>query len=107
GIDSIEQEREADYEAAACILGPAHAADIHGARFTTRSLGITIALAVLVAIGIHTGRHGGATHPRDFDRLINTLQRHIPDPQHKAWEMAVAILRLHMDSERIGAPAAP
>jgi hypothetical protein len=110
GIDSIEQEREADYAAAEWILGPPSRADvdidIHGAPFTTRSLGITIALSVLVAVGIHTGRHGGATHPRDFDRLINTLERHIPDPQHPAWEMAVAILKLHMESEQIRIPSA-
>jgi hypothetical protein len=36
--------------------------------------------------------------------LINSLQRHIDDPHHAAWGLAIIIMKLHMDSIRVDAP---
>jgi hypothetical protein len=93
GPDSIDQEREADYEAARWVL-----AGCQGDIFDKRVLGTMIALVVLVARAIHRGGPEQANdHPRSFDRLINTLRRHLTDPHHAAWGMAVIAIKLHLD----------
>lgn len=104
GVDSILQEREADYAAADWILGPLSAVDPHGSVFVKRSLGITIALATMVGLGIQRGYHGGETHPRDFDRMTQTLEKHLNEPHHVVWAFALAILKLHIDQKRIAIP---
>lgn len=102
GPESIEQERQADFAAAAWILGDR--SRMMQAEFHKRSLGIAIGLSLLVALGIHSGAHGGDTHPLDFDRLVHTLSLHVTDPQDAAWAMPMAILKLHMDNMKIEAP---
>jgi hypothetical protein len=72
---SIEQERDADYEAAEWVLGKVQEDD---PRFMKRALGVATALGIMTAYGIHTGDHDGLRHPRSFDRLIHTLDRHLP-----------------------------
>ncbi len=99
GPASIEQEREADYEAAGWILG-----GCEGQTLMKRAVGTAIALSILVAERIHLGSDEARSHPRSFDRLINTLQRHIRDPNHVAWGISIVILKLHMDKMHVDAP---
>lgn len=98
---SIEQERDADYEAAGWILDRIEPTD---AAFTKRALGVAIGLGVLTAYGIHTGDHGGLQHPRSFDRLMNTLDRHLDDEYHVVWAMVVSIVNLHLNSVGVTPP---
>jgi hypothetical protein len=104
GLESILQEREADYAAADWILGSLFAADPHGPVFVKRTLGITVALATMVGLGIQLGNHGGQTHPRDFDRMTQTIERHLDEPNHLVWAFALAILKLHIDQKKIQTP---
>lgn len=108
GADSIDQERQADYEAAEWILGrldgPSQQMDPF---FRKRTLGVSVALTFMVAVGIHSGSHGGKKHPRHFDRLINTLDRHISDPNHPTWSFIIGPLALHMDSAQLTRPTGP
>ncbi|RJS13952.1 hypothetical protein DRW03_35660 [Corallococcus sp. H22C18031201] len=101
GADSVSQEREADYEAARWLL-----ADCGGAVLEKRALGVTIALASMVVIQIYRGPEDPTTHPRTFDRLINSLQQYVPDVDHAAWGFAVIAIKLHMDHVGIAAPQA-
>lgn len=94
GSSSIEQEREADYAAAEWILGKLPVTD---SRFTKRALGIATALSLLTAHDIHTGNHGGETHPRSFDRLVNTLGQVLSDDYHRVWGFVVGIINLHLN----------
>ena len=99
----LEQEREADHAAADRIMEGA--LDDTEAR-RKRLYGIAVALSLLVAHGIHSGRYGGLKHPRSFDRLLSTLDRFIHDePDHNAWALAVGILALHLQSKGIAFPA--
>jgi hypothetical protein len=98
GTEDIESERDADYQAANWILSKVKE---DSPEFKKRALGASIALGILAAKGIHTGKHGGTTHPRDFDRLVNTLDRHIKNPKHVIWFFVVAILTLHLDNAGI------
>jgi hypothetical protein len=96
---SIDQERDADYEAAYWVL----AAVAKSTReFTKRVHGVATGLALLVAHGIHTRDFGGRTHPRSFDRLLFTLDRYLAnDKNHDAWAFAVGILSLHLCSKEV------
>lgn len=96
---SIEQEREADYEAADWILGKAPKGQIF-----KRAFGITVGLVILVGRGVHYGYHDGETHPRTFDRLVFTLERYVADPGDTVWAFAMAVLKLHLDNARILVP---
>jgi len=98
-IVSVDQERDADYAAADWILGksPAHA-------LAKRTFGVAVGLVILVGRGIHFGFHDGETHPRTFDRLVFTLERHVADPGDLAWSFAMAVMKLHLDNARISVP---
>lgn len=102
GVLSIEQEREADYAAADWIL---ERVPTDSARFTKRALGVATALALLTARGIHSGEHGGETHPRSFDRLMQTLERVLVDDYDRVWAFVVGILNLHLNSVGVVPPA--
>jgi hypothetical protein len=99
GPDSIQQEREADYEAVRWILEGCPKAD-----FEKRALAAAIAFCTLINVEVHRGPRHATTHPASYDRLINSLQRHIDDPHHAAWGLAIIIMKLHMDSIRVDAP---
>ena len=102
GPSSIEQERDADYAAAEWILGKLSTTD---PRFTKRALGVATALSLLTAHGIHTGHHGGETHPRSFDRLVNTLGQVLSDDYDRVWGFVVGIVNLHLNGVGIVPPA--
>jgi Peptidase U49 len=97
---SIEQERDADHEAANWILAKVPTEE----GFDRRAFGLTVGLMILVGRGIHYGDQDGETHPRTFDRLFNTLERHVSDPGHTAWAFAMAVLKLHLDNSKIVVP---
>lgn len=95
GAESIDQERDADGEAASWLLSGLHHDD-H--RFVKRALGIATALGASTALGIHTGYYGGSTHPRHFDRLKHALDPYIPVEHHKVWQFIILALKLHIDN---------
>lgn len=98
---SLDLEREADQAAADWVLGRLDNED--DAMFVKRSWGMAVALGILVAGSIHTGMYDGMSHPRAYDRLLSTLDRHIRNPNHPAWWFTVAILKLHLDNASHGA----
>jgi hypothetical protein len=99
GGSAIELEQDADQEATRWLLD---AVETLSNKEQKRSLGIGVAMASLVAIGIHTGRHGGTTHPHGFNRLFNTMDRYLGNvPEHSAWLLVSIALKLHlMNNER-------
>jgi hypothetical protein len=99
GASSIEHERDADYEAASWILGAAK-----GKQFDKRTLGVAVSLAAMVGLRLLIGSDPARTHPCSFERPINTLAAHIHDPNHQAWGLAIVILTLYLDRERIPVP---
>jgi len=99
--NSIENNREADYAMADWILRGLKQDDD---RFFKRALGIAMAFEITTARGIYTGDHGGTTHPRSYDRLINTLARYIDNPHHKVWAVIASTLKLHLDNQKIQTP---
>jgi len=92
GESEIDSERDADYLAAAWILDSVVEDD---PRFDKRILGIATVFGVFTSFGFYTGYHGGGQHPRSFDRLLNTLDRHVHNPNHQVWWVVVVILSLH------------
>lgn len=97
---SIEQERDADYEAGNWIMAKVPSEE----AFDRRAFGLTVGLMILVGRGIHYDDHDGETHPRTFDRLFNTLGQHVLDPGHTAWGFAMAVLKLHLDHSGVAVP---
>lgn len=93
-VETIQEEKDADAEAAAWILG---AEEPGSDAFFKRALGIAAALLVLLARSIHRKRFSGTTHPREFDRLIHILDRYVP-PEHRLWQFVALALKLHLDA---------
>jgi hypothetical protein len=93
--DDPEKERDADYAAADWILNGVGEEDD---RFKKRILGVALTLLVTVQNGIHSGHYGGQSHPRSFDRLIHTLDRHVRNQNHVVWFFAATMLKLHLDN---------
>lgn len=102
GVSSIDEERAADYAMADWILD--HNLPLTDYRFIKRALGIAVAMEALTAYGIYTGRFGGTTHPRSYDRLVNTISRYVTDPNHVVWAVLVSTLKLHLDNRNIATP---
>lgn len=100
---NIDAERDADYFAADWILDRAPSSST---CFKKRAMGMAIALLSLTAHGIATGDHDGVEHPRDFDRLINTLERHA-DRDHEVWAFQAALLCVHTQASGIYPPSVP
>jgi hypothetical protein len=98
GQESVEQERQADADAARWIL-----AGCTGEILQKRSIGAMIAFITLVAKAIYCAPKEVPTHPPSFDRLLRSLQPYLPDPHHAAWGMAVIITKLHLDNAGIDA----
>ncbi len=96
GGNQVAAEREADEAATNWIL--VGVPDQQDWEFIKRTFGMAVALAVPVAYGIHTGKYGGRTHPRSYDRLIHELDRYVHDPNHDAWFFVTTILTLHLDN---------
>ncbi|MHB1843368.1 MAG: phage exclusion protein Lit family protein [Deltaproteobacteria bacterium] len=99
GADSIENEREADREAARWVLDGAT-----GAAHEKRMLGVAIGLTALVGLNIRGTGAASDTHPRAFDRLLDILTSHTDDPHHPAWAVAGTLMKLYMDHAGIVLP---
>lgn len=99
---SIEQELESDYAAIDWIS--TDELEEESPMFKKRYLGTVLALGVTTARDIHSGKHGGLTHPYAYDRLVNVLAKHIQDKNHVAWAMASVILKLHLDAAGVDIP---
>lgn len=93
---SIDEERDADAWAAEWVLArgqpPLDQLD-------KRALGVSMALLMILARGVHTGEMNGVTHPRDFDRLYNALAHRIPPELDRVWWMVTGILSLHLTAK--------
>lgn len=99
GPESIENERDADREAARWVLEGAD-----GAVHEKRMLGVAIGLAALVGLSIRGTGAASETHPRAFDRLMDTLNSHTRDQHHPAWALASILMKLYMDHAGISLP---
>ena len=99
---SIDEEREADHAMADWILN--NNLSLTEARFIKRALGIAVAMEILIANGIYTGNFGGGTHPRSYDRLINTISPYLTHPNHIVWHVLVHTLNLHLGNRGIATP---
>jgi hypothetical protein len=102
GTWSVEQEREADYEAADWILGPNP--NLRDALFTKQMPGVSLALEALVVRNIYGGREEGITHPYSWDRIFNTLSRYIPDGGHPVYAFIIFTMKLHLDNAAVTTP---
>lgn len=67
--------------------------------------GAAFALLHLVAHGIDSGQHDGVTHPRLYDRLVTTLDRHFAPDNDLVWGPATAILGGHCSNQLWFIPA--
>ena len=93
GQSEVDSERDADYFATDWIMG---SVDANSLEFTKRSLCVAVALGVTAAQEIQAREPGGITHPRGFDRLVNSLDRHVHNPNHVAWDTVGLILAFHL-----------
>lgn len=91
----IEQEKDADAAAADWLLD-GYDPDDH--TTVVRALGASVALLFLSCRGIHTGDHGGTTHPPGYQRLLHSLDRHVPADDDYVWSFVSAMLDLHMQA---------
>lgn len=99
GPSQLDRERDADHSATDWIMSGI--TDPHDPRFTKRLLGITLAMLLFTIRGIYTRKHGGSTHPRDFDRLFYSLTRYLSDRAHPVFAFTVFALKLHLDNAEI------
>jgi hypothetical protein len=91
----IEQEKDADATAADWLLSGYNPGD---KASVTRALGVSEALLFLACRGIHTGHHGGTTHPAGYNRLLHCLDREINHDDIYVWSYVGAMLDLHMQA---------
>ena len=89
------QEKDADYASIDWIM---ENIDHQSPEYEKRALGSSIALINLVIRGIYTGHHGGESHPKDYNRLIYTIERHVPPMNDKIWAFIASMLSLHMQN---------
>jgi len=74
--------------------------------FKKRAMSMAVAFLSLTAHGIATRDHDGVEHPRDFDRLINTLEPHA-DREHEVWAFHAALLCVHAQAQGVYPPDGP
>jgi hypothetical protein len=66
--------------------------------------GAAVGLAYVAAYGIDSGRHDGLTHPRTYDRLVETLQHQFCPEDDLAWAIPTVILATHANHRDIFLP---
>ena len=91
GPTDVEQERDADYAAFDWI---SEEVTPGSPEFQKRCLGTVVALLYLVTSGVYTGAHGGTTHPKDYNRLLFTLERRVPPNIDGIWGFVDGMLDL-------------
>jgi len=97
-IKSIDQERDADYEASDWIMDGTESDEL---VFTKRLLGISLALQAITIRSIYSGKFSSSSHPRSFDRLYNTLSRYLTDNDHVVYAITAVALQLHMQGAKL------
>lgn len=89
GETSIDQERDADYEAGDFILS------IDQKEFKQkRGLCVATALLAILTGGLFSNSVGGLTHPRSYERLVNVLNRHFGVNDDLVWAYVASMLIL-------------
>ncbi|MBT3380509.1 MAG: hypothetical protein HN406_33225 [Lentisphaerae bacterium] len=106
GTSNVDDEKEADAEAVSWFMEKCPTNAKRGAR----GHAIATALSIAVARDIHCGRlPSRKTHPRSYDRLSHSLERHFDQDEEGLWSYVTTILSLHItNSSMAGArPAGP
>ena len=98
----LDEEKDADNWASDWILGSGAASS---QEISKRALGLGMAMMWLVGRGIRKGTFKGKTHPKDYDRLWNVLDRNLPMNQDDPWAMIIGLLGLHMADKNVPMPA--
>lgn len=108
GLDSLEQERQADRMAAEWMLD---SENIHPIDLCKRQWGIATALGWLTAATVFLGPGSMTTHPAAYDRLYQTLDHYIAEEHEDVWLFVQLMLILHIllaghefSEERVGPP---
>lgn len=99
-VDSIRQEKEADFEAAVWILG--ELPDELDPMFQKRALGVGLGLVWIAALYVYAEKKiESTTHPPAYDRLFQVMERHVLDPGNLPWAFVQAVLALHLQNQNI------
>lgn len=93
---SIDQERDADRQAAQFLLEGADPNNLLDWLIQRRYLGVSIGLNALLSRGIYTRKFHSDSHPRSFDRLAWILNEYITDADNEIYAFNVVILKLHI-----------
>lgn len=95
GFETIQRERQADYSSADFLLSGLQPGDNF---FIKKSMAIAVVLSIRIAYAIKTGKWGGDSHPRCFDRIVHVLDRYIDSENrnHSAWTFAWSIIYFHL-----------
>jgi len=90
----IQNEKQADTEAANWLLGNADTPD----KLFKRSLGVAIALSWLAVSDAYIGPTNSPAYPPGYDRLYQTLMKYLDDPDHPTWAVTAFVLMLHLQN---------
>jgi len=93
GGDSIEQEREADAEAARWLIGDMGE---HERPFEKRSLGLALSQIYEVFLKLE-GHESDRAHPPLVGRLRDAIAGRATDPDQVVWAFVAAVLSLHLE----------
>ena len=101
--ESIANEFAADRWAAEWVLARWREYKDNEAVFVQRTVGIAFALAALGGIELYAPKHGTRTHPNAAARLIDFLDRWVPQgsepnlpKRQAAWKVAPSVLHVHL-----------
>lgn len=97
GPDSIQQEKEADLQAAEWLLGnPALDPNVR----LGRELAIAAGLGWLAAIDVYV-RPSGTTHPPSYDRLYQIMDHYVVNKNSLVWALLAILLLLHLQNQNV------
>ena len=99
-VDSIGEEKEADFAAAEWILG--ELTNELDPMFQKRALGVGLGLVWIAALYVYAERKvESTTHPPAYDRLFQVTERHVLDPGNLPWAFVQSVLALHLQNLNI------
>jgi hypothetical protein len=99
-VDSILQEKEADFEAAEWILG--ELADELDPMFQKRALGVGLGLVWIASLYVYAQtKMEHITHPPAYDRLFQVMEKHVHDGGNLPWAFVQSVLALHLQNQGI------
>lgn len=93
GFESIEQEKEADRNAAEWMLGDD---TIDTKELWLRRIGVATALGWLTAPNVYLGTPTPNSHPAAYNRLYQVLEHALPDEEEDTWLFVQVVLILHL-----------